>query len=850
MAGEKFYFIFSEEPNKRVLIPEPEDYRAVDFNLDQKENGMGRDASLSGGEVKFMFREVHYLDKLLYYAHRYGFEADVKLVIVLATGDEFICEMDFYTAESDDHSYFSCSGIVESSEMIFKRRYETKVDLFSSSDIDGNYIEPLVPVNMLLQAKPSLQESKWKQYTPTDNFILGLPAVNYFNITQSIEESEVKNTLVPFLNRSQQRSDMQILEADSNLKNVTLSIKNIDIYSRLGSAGNVQLSLRYVKTIEAVNNSTPAGVTLFTQTSSSEYIYLPNSITPINIGNMQRGEKLYLYISASTNGSAKLYINSCEVSISTESTAYNTLVPSFRLIDVMKQVCKSISGLDVFAPRYNVSGQFYENVLVNGNLLRNVLDKPFYISWKDIENSIKGEHNADSEINLNKSVFVGIEDDFYTNVECGVFTAKPFEPMKRKVNPIYALNQFMFKYAKYQSLKENTEPNSDSTIHGESTLTFYNKKVENSKEVKIEWNRDAILLDVQQRLSTIVSKDTATQDDDTIFAIDTIATENDFSFTESTELQHTWDGTYLTLRSDGSVNFVVLGILATTNFVIEPTDPNLGNYEVFDVSPSEIRLIPQVFTPNTSNNGVRLTKYTYEIEKETVPLTNRTNQGFTSVVNLISPEKYSNLKYSVERNIRRFWGRFLATVNIYWKDKMIRNTYYKNNGQCILEDSELRTQEKEDFIPVNPIVTPYMYESVTLANVEFTDFLELQRQIRTYRGFIRIYDNNSRPTRLYPIKMSYVNGENSIVMSGQEKYEKSYLTISTAEPGIILINDETRVVTFLYDKIGEDKKLYLYDNEKRRLYDGVYWDTVTINGAVAESIVQLEDWLILIGTVK
>jgi hypothetical protein len=37
--------------------------------------------------------------------------------------------------------------------LIIKARKKTKVDLFSSEDIDGNYIDPLVGQNMLILAK-------------------------------------------------------------------------------------------------------------------------------------------------------------------------------------------------------------------------------------------------------------------------------------------------------------------------------------------------------------------------------------------------------------------------------------------------------------------------------------------------------------------------------------------------------------------------------------------------------------------------------------------------------------------------------------------------------------------------
>lgn len=849
MSREKFYLIFSDAPAKRIQINEPVYFGDVDFNLDQRENGMGRDVSLSGGSVKFKFtvyRHDDVFDKILYFNHFFGFESDVKIVIVLENGDEFIGELDFQMAETNDFNYFECPVILESKMQIFRRRSETKVDLFSSVSIDGEAIAPLQPINMLLQAKPSIQVSKWTQATPFEANIL-IASPDYFNITQSLVQSEINNSFVPFIQKSVQRSDMQIIEADSNLANVKLSITNLDIYVQNGS-GDANISIRLVKTTGDVDNLNPDSVVLYSASAHGDDISLLGDLPIYDVGSLQRGEKLYLYMNAGTNGFARAKITKCDVTLTASSTAYNSVTPTFRLIDVMKQVALSISGLEVYAPRYDLGGQFYDTVLTSGKLLGANITDPFYVSWEDIEKSIRPENNADSEIQLDKRVFVGIEKDFYTTDECGFFDNTQFSGMIRKANPIYCLNEFKFKYAKYQSLKENIEPNSDSTIHGESILTPFNQKVENSKECSVQWNRDSILLDVQQRLSTIVSKDTATQEDDTVFAIDTIPTEGDRNFTESTTLQHSYSPAYLSLRNKGDVNFIVLGIRIGTTFKINYPDPNNGDYQVYNVSQSELQLIRMSGgTISNANDGIRLTKYIYEIKQETIPITNRTNQDFTVVLNLISPELYSNLRYSVERNIRNYWNSFLATVNLYRKDKVIKNTFYKNNGKCETEYNGLRIIEKEDFIPTDPIVTPYMYDNVIFANVDFADFIELQRQIRTKRGFIRTIDNNRRALKLYPIKMSYENKSRQLTISGQEKFEKAYLTI-VKQNGIITINDETKLRKVIYDPVvlERDKKVLLFDTGRQILYNGVFWDKVSINNATAPSIEILKEWLSLL----
>lgn len=851
MAGEKFYYIFEDAPNKRIQGAEPIGYSEVDFNLDQRDQGMGRDVSLSGGKFNFKFtlqRHGNIFNKILYYRHLTGFESNVKLIIVLKSGLEFIGKLDYVTARSNDFNRFECPVIVESQTQIFRRRSETKVDLFSDVTINGESIIPLQPINMLLQAKPSVQVSKWKQASRYQQNALTPAVTTYFSLTQSIEQSDVADTYVPFVQRSVEKNDMQILESQSALKNVVLKISNMDISIIRAGSNSKTVSIRIIKTSSEVNNATPSTITVYTSGNTTNDVFLTGSFPDIQIGDIQRGEKLWLYMAVDSTGSQSIIINSIEIELSSLSTAYNSITPTFRLIDVMKHVSKSISGLEVSAPRYDLGGQFYDTVLTNGNLLRNVTDKPFYVSWDDLEKSFRSEHNADSEITIENRVFVGIEEDFYTNEECGFFNNTQFSELDNYPNPIYCLNSFNFKYENYQSLKENTEPNSESTIHGQSIFTPYNQDVEGSLELSVKWIRDAILLDVQQRLSTSVSKDTATQDDDKIFAIDTVFTENDQQFTETTTLQHTYANTFLSLKSNGDVNFVVLGIKQGTTFIIEYPDPNAGTYEVFEIANTELKLIrTSGGSISSANDGIRLTKYTYEIKKETIPLTNRTNQGFDVVLNLISPERYSNLRYSVERNIRNYWHRFLATVNLYHKDKPIKNTFYKNNGACETLYNGLRVIEKEDWIPNDPIVTPYMYENVIFANVDFARFLNLQTEIRSRRGFIRTIDNNRRVLKLYPIKMSYENKTRQLTISGQEKFEKAYLTI-VKQNGIITINDETKLRKVIYDPVAldRDKQAILFDLEKQRLYNPIYFDKVSVNGAIPETIEVLKSWLDLL----
>ncbi len=839
MANEKFYFIFGEQPNTKVFIDEPDGYTGVPFILQRQDDGMGLDVSLNGDENRFTLTDQrdHQLPEMIYYRDRYGFEANVKFGILFENGEELITQVDFETATTNDYDVFEFTTITESSKQTFKRQIKTKVDMFSSLAITGEYIEPLVPVNMLLQAKPSIQVSKWKQFAE-DTISFG----TYVNITQGLDQSDVKDSYVPFIRSSTNTTfdieDYMILKAQTNLKNVKIDVNNVDIKGT-ASVGSYFMRITVAK---GVTGEPKQYFTLATTVTGTN-VAITGDLPEISLGDMERGVNLYMYLeNRETTFMVVNEIKSIETNISSESTAYNSIVPSFRLIDVMSQISQSTSVLPIFAPEYNVGGEFYDTVLTNGKMLGGNITDPFYVSWEDLFASIKGEGNSGYKLDLNGNIFVGTEPNFYSEDEAAVFEDIQFDSLAKETDAKMALNTFKLNFSNYQSMKENTEPDSGSTIHGETILTLPNKEVEGSLEVKIPWIRDAILLDVQQRLSTVVSKDTATQDDDKIFAIDTIATENDQQFTETTELQHTYTNAYLSLKSNGSVNFLVLGIRPGTTFQILLPDGNFGSYNVSEVFNTELRLTGG---GNPANDGVRLTKYIYEIKVDTIPLTNRTNEGFISVLNLISPEKYSNLRYSVERIIRKRWIKFLAGCTLWKPSADIQNTYYKNNGKCYTDYDGLQITEKENFSPdVDPIYTSNWYEGITFANVDFEEFVALCNRLRQFHGYITMKDINRRLLKIYPAKLSYQNDTRSIVMDGNEKFIKAYLTI-TNDGGNIVVNNETIVTVLKWDLI--DHKVELFDMERQRLYNGIAWYKTSINGSVTNDLAEFIDRMNLIG---
>lgn len=837
----RFELNFKSDNYGKKQIDEPFGTSDINFSLKQKSEGMGRDISFSGDEIQFEFTHLrnHELKQLLYYHRKFGFEAIVVLTIEIDPNNKYICDLDFATAETDDLEYFRCKGLQNGKLQVIKRRKEVRVDVLSDLDVDGNYIGGLVPENMLLLAKPIYQTSKWVN---TD--IGTLTTRGFFNSCIAIEKSGIDSTLSvyqPFLPRNTTGDligNFVLLKAGNRLINTNLSIKKV--YFETSTSVNTRLDVfLYI-------NNTQQLLETITGTS-----ILLNKDYFVNIPLLERGDTVSFFLgwrivedySPPLNPTAQTSVES--ITISTESIAYNSVSKSLRLVDVMRQVVKSISGLSINAPRYESLGQFYDNRLLNGNLLRGITNKPFYVSLDDIEKSISEMH-ADYEINSVGKIFFGIEDDFYTNIESGFFNNNQFSEMTKTYNPKYMINEFGFKYKNYQSLKENEEPNSADTIHGESRFVFFNKAVENKKTVEVDWTRDAFLIEETRKKAIVIKENTASQEDDTIFCVDSINTTFDNEFIETTELQHSYNpSTFrLTLRNDGSINFESLGITVGSYFSIQAIDPNAGTYTVTALGQNNIELNRVLGITSSAGDGTRITKYKYTLSQALVPYTNYTNQGFSETANLSSADSYSNRRYSIKRNIYNYWQSYVATANLYWKDKPLKNTWYKNNGDYVAKYDGVKLTEKEDFIPVNPILSPMMFNNVLFKNVDFVDFISLQTNIRSQRGYIRAIDNNEQVIKLYPQEIEYSILKKELKIKGEEKFEPSKMTIETKLPGFYLVNGQTGVNQIIYSI--ENEKIYLFDLNRYRLYNGVFWFEVSVNGAFAPDIETLKQWLDLL----
>lgn len=861
MAGEKFYLKFISDGFGEVQIDEPIGYTALSWDFKQKEKGYARDILFNGGEAQMEFTDYrnHYVDKLFEYYHFYGFESQVELTIEFTTGLKVTYELDFLKAQTDEYKYFRCKMIQKSDILLAKRKADTKVDLFSNKDIYGNAITPVASSKILIKPKSIIQRSKWQQVEFKNKGITSKSdtANMQANPCQIIVQDDIKDTLtsIHVAQPTKVPSDFYIIEAQNTMINTRILIKqgmHIDISTDSDGAGKGYCDFN-LSIIWGKEEKTGTKITLLSthlDCDKNQSFVFDTPPYAIDIPLLERGDKVWLYFTwkvKRTNdvGGGKVETSTTITGMEVEATAttstYYSVASGVRLIDAIKQIIASTAGKNIDAPIFSQGKLYYDTFLLNGNLLRGAKDKPFFVSLTDITKCIT-ECNSDYEVG--NVVFFGHENDYYTPNECGFFDTVQFERFSKTFNERMAINQFIFKYKNFQAQKENELPQTSDTVHGSSELTLVNKRVENKKEVEIEWARDGFLIEEARGKALVLTDETSYQDDDTLFAVDTVVQLTDAKYREAAELNHEYNITtgHLNLKS-ASVNFILMGIEAGTKFTVLAPDKNAGEYNVISVTNNTVELQPSTSKPNTNNDGVRKTAFEYTIKASSVPLKNYTTENITNAFGINDPASCSNLRFSVKRNIQNYYSEYLATCNSYWKTQPIKTTEYKNNRDFGCTINGVATIEGGDFLPTKRILSTNMYEDVIFANVSLEEFFTLINNLRTKRGFIRTIDKNRNVIKLYPKNMTYKIPNRELSMMAEEKFEPSQMTISTANTEIT-INNETAVHQLTYEI--NDKKLYLFDTHRQLLYNGVYWDKVAINGQYAKDFAEFQDLMELI----
>lgn len=877
MIGSRFYIDFQSDNTGQVEISEePVGLDAADFAIIQEDGRMGRDIQYAGGKARFQFSRMMHpevFDILQRYDTLFGFEAIAKLGIDYGGIGQILIigNIDFSTSDNNTFDLFKCDVILDQDKSMIKRNIEVKTDLFSNVNVDGGVIASCVPMKILIKPKPLSVLTRWESIS-NDAFTLAQGSTQepgWFNKIKKITVSGIDGDLT-WLSDYYQGDDVseiskfRILKAQTTLVNVKAIIKkNLSTQwisnPPFDNAIQVQGYIFKGTTATWLNDfNSQGGTSQFYNTGALQNgnaNYNDNGTIEFDLGTIETGQEIFFVFRHGSNGNdiSRTTYGNTSLEISASSIDYPSVNNAVRLIDAIRYNVKSAGNSIVYFPMAEQGGYLYNQFIFNGNLLRNLTEKPFYLMFKDIVEWFP-ELNLDYEIQADGVIFIGGYDDFYPDYQMAEIDNVVFDDYSKSNNEEFKINIFNYGYESYQSQKENDVANTYDGVHAETQLKLFNKSVNNKKEIKVKFIRDPFFLEENRIKAFRKQENSATQDDDKIFILDVYPSSSINSsaifFTETDLLQHSFDTVtgLLTLRNTGNFRFDILGIQVGGGFAITTTSPQLnsGIYTVVEVSSNYLVLQPfGSTTPTTANNGERYTRFTYQVPVSSIAGVNWTNQEFSLIENIANPNEFSNLRFSVGRNLEKYHP-YLATSNLYHSQLPARNVFYKNNPEAFTVLNGIPLKEGEHTVPLNPILSPKNTNIKFILTFDF--YYNLMQDIRSdRRGYIKCEDPDGNVLKLYPKDMKFKSSmetEGELTMIGKDKYQRYLVNITDSNQGFITINGENTMQFLRYEIINN--YFYIKDQNGVLLYKRLLFNQIAVNEAIASNETELIQWLNLL----
>ena len=881
----KHYLNFVNDGVGRIPISEPVKFDGAAFSVEQDTKAYARDITYMAEEIDLEFYEGffekgdqyelenglivdelgHAIDYLFRYNRDYGFQAQIEYILE-RNGVEFILgELNFEGAKTDELTYFYCKVVQNTKRALSKRREDTKIDGFATEDLDGNTVTPIQTENVLLQAKPVLGVSEWEtvsfDYNRTGaNGFYGLQPAATFPVFRNIKESTIKDTLTSFYDVKEERfgtsgtdffeesiEDLRFIRAETELSNIKLKIKNVNIQCGFSGIVPIQKSL-----VVRYGSSFVVGeydiITLFF--SDDDNISIVNQDYEVTIPFVPSGGYVQLSftifdpypipsVTPSSSGNLSI-LSGGELEITAVSTAVSTVIKAVRYVDLIKQSLKVINGMEITSPDFEVGGKYYDLFAFSGNLIRQRDDVPFYITFKDRRENL-ALMNADVQINDDDAILVQY-DKYYDNVENGVFNLVPDTKFNMVYNKRYACNLLEFEFKNYE--KDRDESNTLDAIHTKAQFSINNTRVKNTKKISIDDTFDPFKIESIRRQQ--FKETTALDGDDKIHALDCIqlAPNSLEGFTTSMTHQIQDNGDLKLLKDAELPSWALLGFDVGSIFNITE-GINIGSYTVTEIENTIITLTPSGGTVPTDDN-IALTTVSYPLTN--VLYTNRTDEGFDQIDNLLNGDNFSNLRYSIRRNLIE-WESYISTCAEYISENP-KNTEFTNNGELVTQFEGGETYTENGDIDLQTIkeglVTPRLYDTDVVA--EYDDVLDLitkYQQLATIGGFIRVSGNNGDIKKLYPQKLTYTWATKVLNIVGEERNESDDVVINI-ENGVIIINNVSYDIDFsdssVYEIVGD--YLAIYDNNQIKIINFTRYNEYIVQGETFDNIYDLAQSLI------
>lgn len=816
------------------------------------------------------------LDLLLQENKDNGAESDVKYILKKDGVSFTTGNFDFSTAETDNKTYFKCKVIQNTNQAKIKKREKLNVNLLATTDLDDNEIEAIPIQRMLLKAKPLYQISEWQHselasfdtYTSyRDVSFVGSPIwevnkeqLGAFSINTVLEYG-INNTLSNLdtefgANPSGFNQDSAVyLEAEEDLSDVKIELRNLDIrvkssFANVGgsnvttASGSAYLVVRYgFSSVSPTSLNTIIVHQKDFILENSDFYYFPNSFD-VEIPFIQQGMRVWVYLYADTNATFDTYTPSGafftryqitgtmfngKMTIEANSNSIDTVINAVRWVDIIKQNYKAIGSLPVNAPKFDVSGEFYDNFCFTKNLIKQDKTKPFNIKLTEAIESLQ-EVNADAQIN-DTEIYVGTYNDFYRNVDMGGFLIKPDVESNFTKNERYLVNKFTFGYEKYE--QDRDERNTIDAIHTNSEWFPQTQNSINEKEIKLPFVNDPFSIQSAAN-SANSTKNNSDSTDDNIFKVDVIPLPPGYRNVFTRVLSWKTDG------SDGTTKILSNGTFRWDNLGFKVGDTIIES----GVSRTVLEITPNILTLSFVGSDASGTDaLTFDYPLTDILWTNRTNEGLIFSDNLRNADNFSNLRYSIKRNLKH-WFPVLATYGKNILTKKIKNNFFKANGEAITQftGEPFPIKENADILVSDIAHLKILNQDIfkTRVSCTFEQAVQLLNDVQNVRGFVRVQSPDGSIIKGYIKEANFVWSLDELDLELECKNESDFLTVDYTG-GILTINevgyDEKMANVKLYNIFND--YIQFFDTNNVNLCNRTKFDKVLLNGVSYESVTDL-----------
>ena len=741
------------------------------------------------------------------------------------------------------------------------RNLKNTFDAFSDKNWKDETITPINSFNYLVKATGSRNTNILKSTGETQlcqAFIfnsLGSAPV-FINKIKNITQQDIENALTWLEDESRLNfvgdtytpdlSQFAVLRARKNIKSLKITIKlNLDIYRAsqnnadddrnvfrlyLFKSDGASFQDSFPGTTNSIWNSDVFGeaVGVFSQT-------VRETIT-LELNDIVIGGKVYFTFSFNSSSSRPIYALNyldSEISMVAEEVGLNSVCTAVNYYDLINQGIKYTNTLPLIINDNVLETKFKRQAIFNKNLLDRKLE--LYTTNEDLHKSLQ-EYCADVEIST-QDVQIRQNEGFYENTEIASFLVIPSEDYNEPYNETYLINNFGWGYKNFE--QDRTSENTSLGVHTYSEWLPRNQRSDNSKKIELDFVRD--FLEKQTVVDLQLNKpNTSTEKDEKLFIEDMCELPpNTFNVFFSNLLMRWVSGKLeiLNVNSEGQsgdsiINWNKLGLQEGSTFEIL-LGVNIGVYTVFSINTigTIITLTPNNPVSQYNGDGTIKIKHNYvDVFWQT-----RTTEGFS-----IAPQNYSNLAYTIKRNIK-YWYKYLASVTLYAKSD-IQNSFFKNFGKLetqldtetapVIEDARILYSELPD-----PLVEPIVIMAKIVA--QYDDVIDYLDGYRTTKGYVRLFTPTGKVVKVYPKDFQYTLSTNEADIQGEKKYEDEFLRI-TIDGNLVNVNDAP------YDLQGvaewfrtQNDYIQLYDKKSNPLSNFYRYDFVLLNGINYNSIDEL-----------